>query len=63
MGKNKKGGLIEDRTIRNPMEQMRRKQKFKEKERKKEIKDHQREQRMRQAAIDPLMNHDFSAIQ
>lgn len=32
MGK-KKNDLIEDRVIRNPMEQMRRKQKFKEKER------------------------------
>jgi hypothetical protein len=37
MGKDKgKGGLIEDRTIRNPMEQMRRKLKFKEKEKRKE---------------------------
>ena len=37
MGKNsKKGGLIEDRVIRNPMDQMRRKLKFKEKEKRKE---------------------------
>jgi hypothetical protein len=39
MGKNKNGGLIEDRKIRNPMEQMRRKEKFKQKEKKKEVKD------------------------
>ena len=38
MGKNKKsGGLIEDRVIRNPMDQMRRKLKFKDKERRKEV--------------------------
>jgi len=37
MGKNKNGGLIEDRTIRNPMDQMRRKLKFKEKEKRKEL--------------------------
>jgi hypothetical protein len=43
MGKNKNGGLIEDRVIRNPMEQMRRKQKFKDKEKKKEVKDFIRE--------------------
>jgi hypothetical protein len=36
MGKDKKGGLIEDRVIRQPMEQMRRKLKFKEKEKRKE---------------------------
>lgn len=39
MGKKKNGGLIEDRKIRNPMEQMRRKQKFKDKEKKKEVKE------------------------
>ncbi len=32
----KKGGLIEDRTIRQPMDQLRRKLKFKEKERRRE---------------------------
>jgi hypothetical protein len=32
MGKNKKNDLIEDRTIRNPMQQLKRKQKFKQKE-------------------------------
>jgi len=40
MGKN---DLIEDRVIRNPMEQMRRKQKFKEKERRKEQRDFHKE--------------------
>ena len=37
MAKNKKGGLIEDRVIRNPMEQMRRKLKFKAKKERKEL--------------------------
>lgn len=45
MGKNKKGGLIEDRVIRNPMEQMRRKQKFKDKEKRKETRFAAREAR------------------
>lgn len=36
MAKNK-GGLIEDRVIRNPMEQMRRKLKFKAKKERKEL--------------------------
>ncbi len=48
------------------MEQMRRKQKFKEKERRKEQRDFYKEQvRERQAAqahIDPLQAHDFSAV-
>lgn len=39
MGKDKKGGLIEDRVIRQPMEQMRRKLKFREKEKRKEQRD------------------------
>ena len=33
--KNKKNELIEDRTIRNPMQQFKRKQKFKEKDQRK----------------------------
>ena len=38
MAKNKKsGGLIEDRVIRNPMDQMRRKLKFKAKKERKEL--------------------------
>ena len=45
MGKNKKGGLIEDRVIRNPMDQMRRKLKFKEKEKRKEVRTIHRELR------------------
>ncbi len=45
MGKNKKGGLIEDRIIRNPMDQMRRKLKFKEKEKRKEVRTIHRELR------------------
>ena len=45
MGKNKKGGLIEDRVIRNPMDQMRRKLKFKEKEKRKEVRQIHRELR------------------
>ena len=36
--KNKSGGLIEDRIIRQPMEQMRRKLKFKAKKERKELK-------------------------
>jgi len=36
MGKKDKNGLIEDRTLRDPMQQLRRKQKFKEKEQRKE---------------------------
>jgi len=36
MGKKDKNALIEDRTLRDPMVQMRRKQKFKEKEQRKE---------------------------
>lgn len=36
MGKSKAGGLIEDRKIRQPMDQMRRKLKFKAKEKRKE---------------------------
>lgn len=62
MGKKKGQDLIEDRKIRNPMEQMRRKLKFKEKEKKKEIKDFIREERFKTAHIDPLKAHDFSAI-
>lgn len=38
MAKIKKGALIEDRVIRNPMEQMRRKLKFKAKKERKELK-------------------------
>ena len=45
MGKNKKGGLIEDRVIRNPMDAMRRKLKFKEKEKRKEVRQVHRELR------------------
>ena len=45
MGKNKKGGLIEDRVIRNPMDQMRRKLKFKDKEKRKEVRQIHRELR------------------
>ena len=45
MGKNKKGGLIEDRVIRNPMDAMRRKLKFKEKEKRKEVRQIHRELR------------------
>ena len=37
MAKNKKGGLIEDRVIRNPMDQMRRKLKFKAKKERKDL--------------------------
>lgn len=37
MAKKSKGGLIEDRVIRNPMEQMRRKLKFKAKQERKEL--------------------------
>ena len=62
MGKNKSGGLIEDRVIRNPMEQMRRKLKFKEKEKRKEVREFNREQMMNKPVVDPLLNHDFSAI-
>jgi hypothetical protein len=65
MGKNKHG-LIEDRTIRNPMEQMRRKQKFKEKEKRKEqreiIRDHQIQMAQAREQVDPLMQHDFRRI-
>lgn len=43
--KNKSGGLIEDRVIRNPMEQLRRKLKFKEKEKRKEVRTVHRELR------------------
>ena len=45
MGKNKKGDLIEDRVIRNPMDQMRRKLKFKDKEKRKEVRQIHRELR------------------
>lgn len=62
MGKNNKHGLIEDRIIRNPMEQMRRKQKLKEKEKRREQKDFIRQQQMSRPQIDPLKQHDFSMI-
>ena len=46
MGKHKKGGgLIEDRVIRNPMDTMRRRLKFKEKEKRKEVRQITRELR------------------
>ena len=61
MGKN--GGLIEDRVIRNPMEQMRRKQKFKEKEKRKEQRDFIRTQQIEAAQRhDPLKQHDFGMV-
>jgi hypothetical protein len=39
----KKGGLIEDRKIRQPMDQMRRKLKFRDKEKRKEVRQVARE--------------------
>jgi len=59
MGKDKRnGGLIEDRVIRQPMEQMRRKLKFKEKEKRKEQRDVIRNQifehREAMKDVDPL---------
>lgn len=67
MGKNKKsGGLIEDRVIRNPMDQMRRKLKLKEKEKKRDQRDtfkqQQYEQLEQRGHIDPLRAHDFQMI-
>ncbi len=66
MGKDKKGGLIEDRVIRQPMEQMRRKLKFREKEKRKEQRDafrqQQYEHREAMKDVDPLKQHDFSMI-
>ena len=70
MGKNKKGGLIEDRVIRNPMEQMRRKLKFKEKEKRKEVRQITRELREefgmpvkgQKHGVDPMIGHDPSFI-
>lgn len=71
MGKNKKsGGLIEDRVIRNPMDQMRRKLKFKEKEKRKEVRQITRELREefgmptkgQKHGCDPMLGHDPSFI-
>ena len=68
--KNKSGGLIEDRVIRGPMEQMRRKLKFKEKEKRKEVRPITRELREefgmpvkgQKHGIDPMIGHDPSFI-
>eukprot|EP00347_Sterkiella_histriomuscorum_P000111 403377138 len=62
MGKNKGGDLIEDRVIRNPMDQMRRKLKFKEKEKRKEQREYNKQLIQSKPEHDPLLNHDFSAI-
>ena len=71
MGKNKKGGLIEDRVIRNPMDQMRRKLKFKEKEKRKEVRQVKRELReefglppkgSNKHMMDPMLGHDPTLI-
>jgi DNA-directed RNA polymerase specialized sigma subunit len=69
MGKNKKGGLIEDRVIRNPMDQMRRKLKFKERDKRKEIRTIKRELR-EEFGMDPtksdvkyLSTHDPEYLQ
>ena len=69
-GKNKKGGLIEDRVIHNPMDQMRRKLKFKEKEKRKEVRQVKRELREEfglppkggKHMMDPMLGHDPTFI-
>jgi len=55
----RKNGLIEDRTIRQPMEQLRRKLKFKEKEKRKEQRQATRDSRQE---FDPLAGHDSAFI-
>ena len=72
MGKHKKGGgLIEDRVIRNPMDTMRRRLKFKEKEKRKEVRQITRELReefglptkgQKHGGVDPLLGHDPNFI-
>ena len=59
MGKKK--GLIEDRVIRQPMDQFRRKLKFKQKEKRKE-ENQLRKQAYQNKAADPLIGHDPSLI-
>ena len=59
MGKKK--GLIEDRVIRQPMDQFRRKLKFKQKEKRKE-ENQLRKQAYQSKAADPLIGHDPSLI-
>ena len=56
----KKGGLIEDRVIRQPMEQFRRKLKFREKEKRKEL--NQIKKQSRVSEVDPLLGHDSTMI-
>ncbi len=59
MAKNK-GGLIEDRVIRNPMEQMRRKLKFKAKKERKELRMFARQLKDESQARKPEQTNDIS---